>query len=683
MAQEKDAETTANTSTAERPISQSLLSPGISEHTEARDNDALARDSEALTRDSDALARDRDALTRDNDVLARDNNALPREHSDGATNEAVMNETGDVAENAVTDTDSDSKKYQTAYDVAEPETVETTSKTVPTRRGRSKKQKKLQSPPTAAPTRQTRRSRRSEPIDTDTTEESDSTVVEEEAVPVTGKTRRSHMTKSTTEEVGKLDIRDDDQEVIKGGVETSDIELEESSDVLSQSSVVPETESDSVREVPSESLPSSSETEAVVHVARPQRGRQTQGRKRKQGTAVAESSVRKSRRMAAEEEQLGEDKKAEVEDMLVEKPAVVTQEEDTEMAVRSPTMGSAQGVKQMEAKSSVMDVGEEVTAEGRDDTESPTDAKAPEKQQPKMRTNKRQTRKSAQLQEPEMIPAKESTTSQQTETTTHRGEAEESTNNRRTRRSATTHVLPETDNVSINRRTRKSVELTSQESETERHKESVQKQENGTPRDKNKALDIQQEEKEIKSDTYPQGKEEKVNRRTRRSRRSSTANEDASDTREVNSSQESEVLIPAEEAVDNRQKRSRKSPATRSVQASETDTSAVEEEEERTPRTRKSQKSSTSNEDTTTEDVQLSVESAIPEENVSSRRKRRNQSKPAVQESADFSQESDDLAADVEEQASIIPQRKATKKMTPVKSTETVTKRVTRARQKK
>ena len=72
MAQEKDAETTANTSTAERPISQSLLSPGISEHTEARDNDALARDSEALTRDSDALARDRDALTRDNDVLARD-----------------------------------------------------------------------------------------------------------------------------------------------------------------------------------------------------------------------------------------------------------------------------------------------------------------------------------------------------------------------------------------------------------------------------------------------------------------------------------------------------------------------------------------------------------------------------------------------------------------------------------
>ena len=220
------------------------------------------------------------------------NNALPREHSDGATNEAVMNETGDVAENAVTDTDSDSKKYQTAYDVAEPETVETTSKTVPTRRGRSKKQKKLQSPPTAAPTRQTRRSRRSEPIDTDTTEESDSTVVEEEAVPVTGKTRRSHMTKSTTEEVGKLDIRDDDQEVIKGGVETSDIELEESSDVLSQSSVVPETESDSVREVPSESLPSSSETEAVVHVARPQRGRQTQGRKRKQGTAVAESSVR-------------------------------------------------------------------------------------------------------------------------------------------------------------------------------------------------------------------------------------------------------------------------------------------------------------------------------------------------------------------------------------------------------
>jgi len=636
-----------------------VMAPAVSEHPK------------------EATAPDSDTETPDQlDVTARESEAGVR----------------DVVESSVVEADDNSNKDQNADDDgAVPEVVEAAPKTAVATRGgrsgRSKKQEKLPSPPTATSTRQTRRSRRSEPAAT--TEDTDSTAAEEEAVAVTGRSRRSRKTKPLSKEVERMDIRDEQEE----GLEATDVEMGESSDVLSQSSVVPQTESDSTQEAISESLPSSSEPDTVFpDVARPQRGRQTRGRKRKQEAAVAEASSRKSRRMAAEE-QLSEDKN-EDEDIVVENSTVVSEKEDTEIAATSLRVGrSRRGAsgRQVKPQPEAVDTTEESNTE-QEEHESTAVTQVFDKQNAKMRTQ-RQTRKSAHLpEEAEAIVAGDSITSPQTKATsvtTHEegsSEAEETTKNRRARRSAP--ISLETDESVGNRRKRKSAQLSSQESEksdTELQMNSDDAPEIDAQEVKSKATVIQQEETKIQPDASPADHEEKPSRRKRKTRKSSEG-DDASGTQEMLLSLESDSLIPPEEAVGNRQTRSRKSPAVSSkVQTIESNTSAVEENE-RTTGKRKSRKSLGLNEDTANDDVELSVEPATPEEVVSSRqRKRRNKTKPSVQESTELSQASDVLSGehDVEEEGSVTPQRKVAKKMAPVQSPETVTKRVTRARQRK
>lgn len=285
----------------------------------------------------EATARENDALTRDlKYATARDNDPLKLEHEDATTRETEAN-ARDVVQSAVIETEDDAMNDQNATNDDDVEAAPKTA--LPTRGGRSKRQQKLLTPPSAASARQTRRSRRSEA--TTTTEDTDSTAAEEEEA-VTGRSSRSRKTKPPSREVERLDIEGNQEDDTQGEVVTSDIEMGETSDVLSQSSVLPRTESDSAHELPSESLPSSSEPEAAVaDVARPQRGRPTRGRKRKQGAAATGAAARKSRRMAVEE-QLSEDKdEAEVEDMVVENPSVIAGDEDTQMAVTSPRVGKS------------------------------------------------------------------------------------------------------------------------------------------------------------------------------------------------------------------------------------------------------------------------------------------------------------------------------------------------------
>ena len=658
MEEEKvvESETSA---TAERPVSPSQVTPSdLNEHTE---------------------------------VIARDNDVTARDHYDTTAHETEA-DTRDVLETAVIGNDDDSKEDQNVDHVDdEPKMMETVpEEVVPTRGGRpgrSKKQATLLSPPSATSTRQTRRARKSAAAVT--ADDTDSTAAEEEAVPAPGRSRRSRKTKPPSREVERLGTGDDREE----GTETSDVEMKESSDEHSQSSVFPQTESDSIHEVPSESLASSSEPEATdADLVRPQRGRPVRGRKRKQEAAVLAPTARKSRRMAAEERHDAD--KEEAENVMEERPAVVIQEEDTEMAVTSVRVGrsrrgaSGGDVKQLEADSGAVGTAEGSNSEQDvDDSEEATEI--PDIQEAKIQP-KRQTRRSRQLpQESDAITASETATMQQTAPPEEEAaESEETTNTRRTRKSAPRHASPETDKGNNNRRTRKSAQLSSQESEmsdSEQHQNSDQMQEDDSSQDTNKAVVIQQEEKEMKLDASLGEQEEKTGRRTRKTRKSSASHDESSGSREVFVSPESDALMAKEEAGDIRQTRTRKSPAVRDIQTTESTTPALEEDEH-TARTRKSRKSSASNGDATSEDVQLPAESWTPEDSASSRRTRRNKAKPTVHESSDLSQESDDLTAEgeVEEQAPVVtPRGRASKKMAPVKSPETVTKRVTRARQRK
>ncbi|XP_078351985.1 uncharacterized protein LOC144636668 isoform X2 [Oculina patagonica] len=636
------------------------------------------------------------------------------ENPEVATRESDA-ETNDVVESAVVITDHDSKKDMEDDDVENdlPETVETSPKeTVPSRggrSGRSKQQDKLPDVPAVAAARQTRRSRRSEPANS--TEDTDSTAAEEEAVAATGRSRRSRKTRPPSRGVKKLDIGAAQGEEEHGDVGVSDIEMGESSDMLSQSSAVPQTESDS-QEVPSESLPSSSETEtapaAVTAIARPQRGRATRGRKRKQGSLEKEAVVsgpptRKSRRVVAddmttEERHSEESEEVEYEQMSVETPVVKCQEEDAKMATTSPEVGrSVSAVNQP-----VLD--EDMTTEDsnvvQSEEETTSVSQEPAKPDTETRTGRRQKRKPVQIpQEPDEVITCESTTTPQREEGTvtiqeedGAQEAEKTTSNRRTRRSTPRNVPQETEKTASRRQTRKSLQMHSQESgapDTEQQINSNETPESDTLGDDNKLTDSQPsvfvEQKEITSDTY-QENEGKANRRTRKSRKSSASSEDASASTRVDvySSQECDTLMASEEAASNRQTRSRKPPALRKTKATKSDTSIVEEDES-TPPTRKSRRSLSSNEDTTTTDVQLSVEPTTPKDSVSSRQTRRNKSTPTAQETTGLSQESDNLTAegDIEEEDSITPQRRASRKIAPVEPTGTVTKRVTRNRQKK
>lgn len=641
------------------------------------------------------------------EVATRENDAQP-----------VIN---NVLETAVVETDHDSKKDLGDDDDVEndlPEMVKTSPReTVPTRggrSGRSKQQEKLPNAPAAASTRQTRRTRRSEPANS--TEDTDSAAAEEEAVVATGRSRRSRKTRPPSRGVKRLDIAAVQGDEEHGDVGVSDIEMGESSDMLSQSSAVPQTESDS-QEVPSESLPSSSETEtapAVVSaIARPQRGRATRGRKRKQQSLEKEAVVsgpptRKSRRVVAEdlitdeERHSEENDEVEEEKMPVENPVVKSREEDTEMATTSPEVGrSVSALMKRDVSQPVRD--EDLTTEDsnvdQSEEETTTVVQEPAKPDTKALTGRRQKRKPVQIpQEPDEVTASETTTTRQTEESTvtiqeedRAQEAEKTTSSRQTRRSTPRNVPQDTEKATNRRQTRKSLQLHSHESgasDTEQQINSNQTPESDTPGDDKLAgsqPSVFVEHKEIRSDTS-QEDIAKTNRRTRKSRKSSASSEDAStSTRvDVHSSQESDTLMAAEEAASNRQTRSRKSPALRKPKVTKSDIPTVEEDES-TPQTRKSRRSLTSNEDTTTGDVQMSVEPDTPEDSVSSRRTRKNKSTPTAQETTELSQESDNLTAegDIEEEDSTTPQRKASRKIAPVETTGTVTKRVTRNRQKK
>jgi len=627
-------------------------------------------------------------------------------------------ETRNAIGNTVVETDHDSNIDQDDKDVENdlPQTMETVSKkTVSTRggrAGRSKQQNKLPPHTAVASTRQTRRARRSEP--TTSTDDTDSTAGEEETAAVPGRSRQSQKTRPPSRGVKRLEIGAVQDKKVHGGVVASDVEMGESSDVLSQSSAVPQTESDS-QEVPSESLPSSSDAEAAPPAsnatALPQRGRATRGRKRKQESVVKEvdvpgPSVRKSRRVVAggfTTEELHSEENEEVEDekMLVDNPVVLSQEEDTEMTTKSPRVARPKrGVNQSDRddKESTADASNLNQSE----TGSTTVTQGSSKPSTEIRTSRRQTRKSAQLLlESEELTVIETRTDSQTEESTvtvqeeekeEAQEDEKTASNSRTRRSTPRNVSQESVKAANHRQTRKSTQLHSQESDTEQKVDSEQDQtlERDTPSD-NKLSDgqpsvfVEQKEREPNNTL---GDEAKTNRRTRKSRKSSLSSEDTSVSNrvDVHASQESDASATTEELASNRQTRSRKSPALRKLETTQSDTPTVVEAE-KIPQTRKSRRrSSTSNEDTTTGDVQLSVaEPDTPESNVSSRRTRRNKSTPVTIESTQLPQEVDSLIAegDNEEEDSVIPQKRASRKIAPVESTTTVTKRVTRNRQKK
>ena len=629
-----------------------------------------------------------------------------------------------VMDNPVVETDRDSKIDQDDEVVENdlPQTAETSpKKTVPTRGGRpgrSKQQNKLPPPTAVASTRQRRRSRRSEPATS--TEDTDSTAGEEEAAAVTGRSRRSQKTRPQSRRVNRLEIGAVQDEEVHVSVVVSDVEMGESSDVLSQSSVVPQTESDS-QEVPSESLPSSSEAEAApvasIATAHPQRGRTTRGRKRKQESIEKEvdvpgPSARKSRRAVAggltiEELHIEENEEVKDEKMVVDNPVDLIQEEDTEMTTTSHRVGrSKRGVTQRDRGDNVS------TAEEGDldqsETESTTVTQGADKPTTEIHTSRRQTRKSAQLpQEPEALTVNETRTDSQTEESTvtvqeeeedkeEAQEDEKTTSNRRTRRSTTRHVSQESVKATSHRQTRKSLQLHSQESDpsdTEQtlNREQDQTLESDTP-SYNKLTDGQPsvfvEQKEI-APSNSLGDEAKTNRRTRKSRKCSASNEDTSVSNrvDVHASQESDASATTEELTSHRQTRSRKSPALRKLETTQSDSLTVGEAEETTQTPKSRRRSSTSNEDTTTGDVQLSVaESDTTEGSVSSRRTRRNKSTPTTQETAELPRELDSLTAegDIEEDDSVMPQKRTFRKIASVESTaKPVTKRVTRNRQRK
>ena len=627
-------------------------------------------------------------------------------------------ETGNVIDNAAVETGHDSKTDLGDEDVknGSPQIAETSPvKTVPTRGGRpgrSKQQNKLPLPTAVTSTRQTRRSRKSEP--TTSTEDTDSTAGEEEAVTVIARSRRCQKTRPPSRGVKRLEIGAGQDNEMHRGALASDVEMGESSDVLSQSSAVPQTESDS-QEVPSESLPSSSEAEAAPlapsATARPQHGRATRGRKRKQEkeVEVPGPSVRKSRRVerenvTVEELYREENEEAEDEQMLVENPVVLSQQENTAMATTSPRVGrSKRVITQPDRGDNESTAGDSNLDQS--ETESMTVTQEPDKPTTEIRTSRRQTRSSAQIpQEPEELRVSETKTDPVTEESTVSLQEEDgaqddemTTSNQRTRRSAPRNVSQEAVlKTAGHRQTRKSLYLHPQESDasdTEQKADSNQDQtlESHSPSD-NKLADVQPsvlvEQKEI-TPNGSLGAEGKANRRTRKSRKSSASSEDTSVSSrvDVHASQESDASKTTEELATNRQTRFRKSQALSKLETTQSDTPTVGEAEQTPPARKSRRRSSASNEDTTTEDVrELSVaEPDTHEGSAFSKRTRRNKSTPTTQETTELPQELDSLTAegDIEEEDSIMPQKRASRKSAPVASTTTVTKRVTRNRQKK
>lgn len=476
----------------------------------------------------------------------------------------------------------------------------------------------------------TRRSRRSGHAAI--SEDTDSSATEEDTTTVRGRQKRPRKTKPPSREVEMLDITDNNA---GGGklaeVETSEVEVEESSDVQSQSSVIPRTESDSTHEVASESLISSSETEAAEGDGkRPVRGKTKQGRKRKtEAAAIVTPPIRKSRRRAAEQQLGSQDQK---------------ESEDEEMLVIDNNAASSNSGEPRSPSSEVwctafvsgdLSNSEKLSVQGvsvKDDRNLAAE---------KMDTKEQsicQTRKSTpQLQQ---VSTKETEFNQRNSPTLVSEEMQryEAVDANKTRKSIPKRVLStSTETGAKTRRTRNSEQLSTQEPELlsgDLLQKSDQEEDNET---------VNSQEHEEMTDSSVGEQEKKSGRRTRKNR---------------------------------------KLPFSSKIRTPEYTTTASEEDK---PTPIDSQKSSTSNDSTTGEDVELSVMSSDTSEiGVSPRRTRRNKVNPGIEDNSDLSQKSDNSVTNIcEGNASSTRRGRVARNTSPIVTSDILTKRVTRARKTK
>lgn len=495
--------------------------------------------------------------------------------------------------------------------------------------GQSVKQEVSMSPSSPPLKPMTRRSRR--PGHAAISEDTDSSATEEETTTVRGRQRRPRRTKPPSREVEMLDITDNNAD---GGklpeLETSEVEVEESSDVQSQSSVIPRTESDSTHEVPSESLISSSETEAAEgDGTRPARGKTTQGRKRKtEAAAIATPPIRKSRRRTAEQ-QLGsqDQKESEDEEMLVIDNNAASscsgeaRSPSSEVRCTAFVFGDLSNSEELPVQGVSVADDRNVAAEEMDSKEH----------------SSCQTRKSTpQLQE---VSTKETESNQQNSSTvSEEMQRYEAVDANKTRKSIPKRVLStSTETGAKTRRTRNSEQLSTQEPELlsgDLLQKSDQEEDNET---------VNSQEHEEMTDASVGEQEKKSGRRTRKNR---------------------------------------KLPFSNKIRTPDYTTTASEEDK---PTPIDSRKSSTSNEDTTSEDVELSVISSDTSDiGVSPRRTRRNKVKPGIEDNSEFSQGSDNSVTNIfEEKASTTRRGRVARNKTPIVTSDILTKRVTRARKTK
>ena len=163
---------------------------------------------------------------------------------------------------------------------------------------------------------------------------------------------------------------------------------------------------------------------------------------------------------------------------------------------------------------------------------------------------------------------------------------------------------------------------------------------------------------------------------------------DQEEDNETVNSQEHEEMTDAsvgeqEKESGRRTRKNRKLPFSSKIRTPEYTTTASEEDKPE-PTPIDSQKSSTSNEDTTSEDVELSVISSDTSVGVSPRRTRRNKVKPGIEDDSELSQGSNNSVTNIfEEKASTTRRGRVARNKTSLVTPDILTKRVTRARKTK
>ena len=162
---------------------------------------------------------------------------------------------------------------------------------------------------------------------------------------------------------------------------------------------------------------------------------------------------------------------------------------------------------------------------------------------------------------------------------------------------------------------------------------------------------------------------------------------DQEEDNETVNSQEHEEMTDAsvgeqEKKSGRRTRKNRKLPFSNKIRTPDYTRTASEEDK---PTPIDSRKSSTSNEDTTSEDVELSVMSSDTSDiGVSPRRTRRNKVKPGIEDNSELSQGSDNSVTNIfEEKASTTRRGRVARNKTPIVTSDILTKRVTRARKTK